>query len=192
MKPIYFIGTPYNCDKFDQMNVCCRASSSCIVSTPNFSSFRSPPSQIMEIITNGRARLFQIFSEVEVPFGETLHMENDDEALHVARSFFFSWKLLLLQFSHASQQLRAEYANYLQQRNFLSELLEALFRVLPKKPRDGGLATESTFTRKEIATEGFVHCLALETYYNLLRTLPALVRHWWNGLEKKYALIVER
>ncbi|XP_046848611.1 E3 ubiquitin-protein ligase listerin-like isoform X2 [Xenia sp. Carnegie-2017] len=154
---------------------------------------RSPPSQIMEIIRNGRARLFQIFSEVEVPFGETLHMENDDEALHVARSFFFSWKLLLLHFSHASQQLRAEYANYLQQRNFLSELLEALFRVLPKKPRDGGLsATESTFTRKEIATESFVHCLALETYYNLLRTLPALVRHWWNGLEKKYALIVER
>ena len=120
-------------------------------------------------------------------------MENDHEASHITRTYLLSWKLLLIHFTNSNEELRAEYANYLRHEKYLNELLATLFRILPEKPNEKRcLVEESRLEEKYLLAEEFVHNLAFETYYDLLRTLPALVRQWWNNLEKKYALIVEK
>jgi hypothetical protein len=132
-------------------------------------------------------------SEAEVPFGESLDMENDHEASHITRTYLLAWKLLLVHFTNSNEELRAGYANYLRREKYLNELLGIVFRILPKKPREKRcLVEESSLEEKYLLAEEFVHNLAFETYYDLLRTLPALVRQWWNNLEKKYAMVVEK
>lgn len=120
-------------------------------------------------------------------------MENDHEASHITRTYLLAWKLLLAHFTNSNEELRAEYANYLRREKYLHELLETLFRILPEKPNESRYPVEeSILEEKYLLAEEFVHNLAFETYYDLLRTLPALVRQWWNNLEKKYALVVEK
>jgi hypothetical protein len=120
-------------------------------------------------------------------------MENDHEASHITRTYLLAWKLLLVHFTNSNEELRAGYANYLRREKYLNELLGIVFRILPKKPREKRcLVEESSLEEKYLLAEEFVHNLAFETYYDLLRTLPALVRQWWNNLEKKYAMVVEK
>ena len=155
--------------------------------------YRSPPSQLISLITENQSKLSTILSEAEVPFGETLDMENDQEASHITRVYLLAWKLLLLHFASSNEELRAGYANYLRRKKYLNELLEKLFRILPRKPSEWKCVVEqSSSEEKYLLGDEFVHSLAYETYCDLLRTLPALVRQWWNNLEKKYALIVEK
>lgn len=154
---------------------------------------RSPPSELIELLTKNQTKLSFILSEAEVPFGESLDMENDHEASHITRTYLLAWKLLLVHFTNSNEELRAGYANYLRREKYLNELLGIVFRILPKKPREKRcLVEESSLEEKYLLAEEFVHNLAFETYYDLLRTLPALVRQWWNNLEKKYAMVVEK
>lgn len=148
---------------------------------------------MIKLITRNKGKLSIIFSEAEVPFGETLDMENDLEASHITRTYLLAWKLLLTHFTNSNEELRAEYANYLRREKYLNELLATLFRILPEKPNEKRCPVEeSRLEEKYLLADEFVHNLAFETYYDLLRTLPALVRQWWNNLEKKYALVVEK
>lgn len=120
-------------------------------------------------------------------------MENDYEALQVARAYLMTWKLLLVHFTYSNEELRAGYANYLRRGKYLNEFLGIIFRLLPRKPSDRAcLVEDSSSQEKHLLREEFVHSLACEAYYDILWTLPALVRQWWNTLEKKYALVVER
>ena len=158
-----------------------------------FPFYRSPPTKLVGLISRNQAKLSHILSEAQVPFGETLGMENDLEASHITRSYLLSWKLLLAHFSFSNEEVRAEYANFLRRERYLNELLGILFRLLPKKPCEKrSLVEESSLEEKYLLREEFVHDLAFETYYDLLRTLPALVRQWWNNLEKKHAVVVEK
>ena len=155
---------------------------------------RPPRSEIMSVIITGQSILQNFLSEAKVPFGETLGMANDFEALHVSRAYLLSWKLLLSYFVNSTEELRVEYANYLHRGKYLNELLEILFRILPKKPIVGRRVTETSRILEEkcLLDEDFVHCLAFEAYYDLVRTLPALVRQWWNNLDKNQIMIVEK
>lgn len=155
---------------------------------------RPPPSKIMSVINSGQSKLLDVLSEARVPFGETLGMAGDVEALHISRAFLLAWKLLLSYFVSSSEELRVEYANYMRRGKYLNELLAILFRILPKKPSVGKRVFEGSRNTKEkcILDEEFVHCLAFETYYDLLQALPALVRQWWNNLDKKQATAVEK
>ncbi|CAB3985051.1 E3 ubiquitin- ligase listerin [Paramuricea clavata] len=154
---------------------------------------KSPPSDLIELLTKNQTKLSFILSEAEVPFGESLDMEDDHEASHITRIYLLAWKLLLVHFTNSNEELRAGYANYLRREKYLNELLGIVFRILPKKPREKRcLVEESSLEEKYLLAEEFVHNLAFETYYDLLRTLPALVRQWWNNLEKKYAMVVEK
>lgn len=154
---------------------------------------RSPPTALIGLISRNQNELFSILSEAEVPFGETLGMQTDHEASHITRTYLLAWKLLLVHFSNSNEELRAEYANYLHREKYLNELLGILFRILPRKPGESRCVTEdSSLKEKYLLAEEFVHNLTFETYYDLLRTLPALVRQWWNNLEKKYALVVDK
>ncbi len=154
---------------------------------------RSPPSELIVLLTKNQTKISSILCEADVPFGETLDMEEDGEASHITRTYLLAWKLLLVHFTNSNEELRAEYANYLRREKYLNELLGILFRILPNKPSERRcLVEESSLEEKYLLAEEFVHNLAFETYYDLLRTLPALVRQWWNNLEKKYALVVDR
>jgi hypothetical protein len=155
--------------------------------------FRSPPSELIALLARNQSKISSILSEADVPFGETLDMEEDTEALHTTRIYLLAWKLLLVHFTNSDEELRAGYANYLRREKFLNELLGILFRILPTKPSEKRyLVEEACVEEKSLLAEDFVHNLAFQTYYDLLRTLPALVRQWWNNLEKKYALVVDK
>ena len=168
------------------------ASKSCIHYSCSFI-FRSPPSELILLLTKNQSKIASILSEAEVPFGETLDMEEDHEASCVTRTYLLAWKLLLAHFTNSDEELRAGYANYLRREKYLNELLGILFRILPKKPSEKRcLVEEACVEEKHLLAEEFVRNLAFETYYDLLRTLPALVRQWWNNLEKKYSLIVDK
>ncbi|KAJ7383932.1 listerin E3 ubiquitin protein ligase 1 [Desmophyllum pertusum] len=156
---------------------------------------RSPPTPLISLINTTCAHMTEMVSDAHVPFGEHLDMTSDTEAQNVSLALMLAWKLLLQFFRNLPQERRVEYAKYIRQNKMVASLLGVLFRLIPLKP--AALATAMVADDFEPQIGRFsgqrtIQQLACGVYYSLTQWMPAIVRQWWNGLDKRQSAIVDK
>ena len=134
----------------------------------------------------------EMVREAKVPFGEHLDMTSDTEAQNVSLALMLAWRLLLQFFRSLPQEKRVEYAKYIRQNKMVDGLLGLLFRLIPLKtawivPADDCVPEIGRFVGERTIQE-----LACGVCYSLLQWMPAIVRQWWNGLDKRQSAIVDK
>ena len=77
----------------------------------------------------------------------------------------------------------------------VGDLLGVLFRLIPLKSTAAAAAMAADDFEPEIGR--FVGQLAIQqlacgVYYSLSQWMPAIVRQWWNGLDKRQSGIVDK
>ena len=146
----------------------------------------------MGVIGNASLRMSEILSDADVPFGECLYMASDLEARNICLTLMLAWKLLLALFRGTNQELRAEYAAFLRKSKAVAGLLGMLFRLMPLNKGASVVVEEIAIEVEETVQERTIHELCCSVYHDLLQWMPAMVRQWWNGLDKRRAAIVDR
>lgn len=134
-------------------------------------------------------------SEAHVPFGEHLDMTSDTEAQNASLALMLAWKLLLQFFRSLPQERRVEYAKFIRQNKMVGDLLGVLFRLIPLKVTSATAAIAADGFEPEIgrfAGQRTIQQLACAVYYSLSQWMPAIVRQWWNGLDKRQSGIVDK
>ena len=137
----------------------------------------------------------EMVNEAHVPFGEHLDMSGDTEAQNVSLALMLAWKLLLQFFRSLAQERRVEYAKYIRQNKMVDNLLGVLFRLIPFKVVASKAAMVADDFEPEIgrfAGQRTIQQLACGVYYSLSQWMPAIVRQWWNGLDKRQSSIVDK
>ena len=130
--------------------------------------------------------------EAQVPFGEHLDMTGDREAQNVSLALLLAWKVLLHFFRSLPQEKRVEYAKYIRQNKMVDSLLGVLFRLIPLKATGATLADDCEPVIGRFAGQRTIQELACGVCYFLLQWMPAIVRQWWNGLDKRQSAIVDK
>lgn len=136
-----------------------------------------------------------MMSEAQVPFGEHLDMTSDTEAQNVSLALMLAWKLLLQFFRRLPQERRVEYAKYIRQNKMVCNLLGVLFRLISlKAPASAAVMVADDFEPEigRFAGQRTIQQLACGVYYSLSQWMPAIVRQWWNGLDKRQSAIVDK
>lgn len=134
-------------------------------------------------------------SEAHVPFGEHLDMTSDTEAQNTSLALMLAWKLMLQFFRSLPQERRVEYAKFIRQNKMVGDLLGVLFRLIPlKATATAGVMLVDDFEPEigRFAGQRTIQQLACGIYYNLSQWMPAIVRQWWNGLDKRQSGIVDK
>lgn len=137
----------------------------------------------------------EMVSDAHVPFGEHLDMTSDTEAQNVSLALMLAWKLLLQFFRNLPQERRVEYAKYIRQNKMVASLLGVLFRLIPLKPAALATAMAADDFEPQIGRfsgQRTIQQLACGVYYSLTQWMPAIVRQWWNGLDKRQSAIVDK
>lgn len=155
---------------------------------------RSPPTPLIELINLTCSRMVEIVSEAKVPFGEYLDMASDTEAQNNSLALILAWKLLVMFFRGLPQENRVEYAKYIRQNKMVDDLLYVLFRLLPLNTARAGtvVADDCEPEIGGFAGQRTIQELARNVSYSLLQWMPAIVRQWWNSLDKRRASIVDK
>ena len=156
----------------------------------DFYIYRSPPTPLIELINLTCAHMAEMVSEAKVPFGEHLDMTGDTEAQTVSMALMLAWKLLLKFFRGLTQEKRVEYAKYIRQNKMVDVLLGVLFRLIPLRTIGTVIDCEPEIGR--FVGQRTIHELACGVCYSLLQWMPAIVRQWWNGLDKRQSAIVDK
>lgn len=154
---------------------------------------RSPPTALMELINSSCAYMTEMVHEAHVPFGEHLDMTGDTEAQIVSLALMLAWKVLLQFFRSLSQEKRVEYAKYIKQNKMVDSLLCVLFRLIPLKST--AVVVETADSEPDIRRLGgqrTIQQLACGLFYSLLQWMPAIVRQWWNSVDKRQSAIVDK
>ncbi|KAL4608591.1 E3 ubiquitin-protein ligase listerin isoform X2 [Arapaima gigas] len=163
-----------------------------------------PPAALMSILSDMEELLEGILGGVQV--GEFAVVQPLSDEYCCILGYLLTWKLILTFFKASPSQLRVQYSMYLRKSRSLSKLLQHLFRIMPENPtlpgqvaEPGGKDARTFFTeRLELSVhssnwlEGEVPHLACLVYYSALKDLPAMVRMWWNGQEKRVSGVVEK
>ena len=133
-------------------------------------------------------------SEAHVPFGEHLDMTRDAEAQNASLALMLAWKLLLQFFRSLPQERRVEYAKFIRQNKMVGDLLGVLFRLIPLKVTAAVVMAADDFEPEigRFAGQRTIQQLACGVYYSLSQWMPAIVRQWWNGLDKRQSVIVDK
>ncbi|KAE8621680.1 hypothetical protein XENTR_v10004921 [Xenopus tropicalis] len=164
----------------------------------------SPPAALMSVLAIQEDLVESILKEI--PVGEFAVIEPLKEEFCFVLGYLLTWKLILTFFKAASSQLRALYSQYLRKTKSLNKLLYNLFKLMPHNPVLPGQASDmpskepKTFFTEELqlAVKGTatvqqeVPHLACCVYHMTLKDLPAMVRLWWNGCEKRIFNVVDR
>ena len=132
----------------------------------------------------------EIVSEARVPFGEHLDMTSDTEAQNTSLALMLAWKLMLQFFRSLPQERRVEYAKFIRQNKMVGDLLGVLFRLIPLKSAMAADDFEPVIGR--FAGQRTNQQLACGVYYSLSQWMPAIIRQWWNGLDKRQSGIVDK
>ena len=138
------------------------------------------------------SRMTEMVREAEVPFGEHLEMASDIEAQNTSLALMLAWKLLLEFFRSLPQEKRVEYAKYIKKNKMVDDLLQVLFRLLPFKMAGVVVAEDCELEIGGFTGQRTIQELARNVSYSLLQWMPAIVRQWWNGLDKQRASIVDK
>ena len=153
---------------------------------------RSPPTPLLEMIDLTCSRMTEMVREAQVPFGEHLEMASDIEAQNTSLALMLAWKLLLKFFRSLPQEKRVEYAKYIKKNKMVDDLLQVLFRLLPFKMAGVVVAEDCELEIGGFTGQRTIQELARNVSYSLLQWMPAIVRQWWNGLDKRRASIVDK
>lgn len=132
-------------------------------------------------------------------------VEPQTDSFNYTLAYLLLWIEALELFSSLIDEMRSEYASFLRQSNFLSRLLENLFRLMPVSHNDyeaqdfcklfsdqrefcnhPNLSLDANLDSSDIQK------LSCYVYYLVLRKLPASVRQWWNNLDKRTSDIVNK
>ncbi|KAK2159778.1 hypothetical protein LSH36_146g00025 [Paralvinella palmiformis] len=168
---------------------------------------RSPPIALMTSLLGSSQDLNSLLHDV--PMGEHLVIDIESDEYVITMGYLLSWQLLLALFRGAKVELRAEYAQYLRNCNLVEVLLEILYKILPENPvlplcdasvknKEKPTNTRSMFeeeplldardARKEV---DLLH-MSCAVYFHALQDLPALIRHWYNSIDKRMSMIANR
>lgn len=154
---------------------------------------RSPPTALMELINSSCAHMTEMVHEVHVPFGEHLDMTGDTEAQIVSLALMLAWKVLLQFFRSLPQEKRVEYAKYIKQNKMVDSLLCVLFRLIPVKSTVVVVETDDSEPGiSRLVGQRTIQQLACGLFYSLLQWMPAIVRQWWNSVDKRQSAIVDK
>uniref|UniRef100_A0A8C6PU08 E3 ubiquitin-protein ligase listerin n=1 Tax=Nothobranchius furzeri TaxID=105023 RepID=A0A8C6PU08_NOTFU len=155
----------------------------------------SPPASLMAVLTTCEELCENILTGVQV--GEFAVVQPLSVEYSYILGYLLAWKLLLTFFKSSPSHLRAHYAQYLKRSCSLNKLLLHLFKLMPENPVYPGQGAESkegkTFFTEilSLAVDGLPH-LACSVYYSTVQDLPAMLRLWWNGQEKRVSMAVEK
>ncbi|MBN3302917.1 LTN1 ligase, partial [Amia calva] len=164
----------------------------------------SPPEAMMSILAAVEELLDNILGGVQV--GEFAVVQPLSDEYCCVLGYLLTWKLILTFFKASSSHLRVQYSLYLRKCRSLHKLLFHLFRLMPDNPLYPGQMTEPagkdsrTFFTESLhlsvqKTDGLnweIPHLACSVYYSTLKDLPAMVRLWWNGQEKRVFNTVDK
>ncbi|CAH1799497.1 unnamed protein product [Owenia fusiformis] len=176
---------------------------------------RPLPSALMQILDTTSHAMQVILQGVKV--GDCLQIDPHIEEYNYAIGYHLVWKLLLAFFKGATAENRAQYANALRDNGSVSRLLSNLFCIMPDDPSrtcqfsqvkgsspmtvlspKGKMASQNMFGTSAILDikapclhEDLEH-LSCSVYYDALQDLPVMARHWWSGLDKSTAALVDR
>ncbi|XP_022063447.2 E3 ubiquitin-protein ligase listerin [Acanthochromis polyacanthus] len=162
----------------------------------------SPPASLMAILSTCEDLCDNILAAVQV--GEFAVVQPLSVEYSCILGYLLAWKLLLTFFKSSPSHLRAHYAQYLKRSCSLNKLLLHLFKLMPENPVYPSHGSETRET-KTFFTEGLFLAvdktegvewelphLACSVYYSTVQDLPAMVRLWWNGQEKRVSAAVEK
>ncbi|XP_018611051.1 E3 ubiquitin-protein ligase listerin isoform X2 [Scleropages formosus] len=164
----------------------------------------SPPAALMSILFDMEELLEGILGGVQV--GEFAVVQPLSDEYCCILGYLLAWKLILTFFKASPSQLRVQYSLYLRKSRSLNKLLQHLFRLMPENPtlpgqvaEPGSKDTRTFFTEsldlslhRSDWLEREVPHLACSVYYSALKDLPAMIRLWWNGQEKRVSSTVEK
>ncbi|XP_069616963.1 E3 ubiquitin-protein ligase listerin [Ranitomeya imitator] len=164
----------------------------------------SPPAALMAVLALQEDLVEALLQGIQV--GEFAVIRPLKEEFCFVLGYLLTWKLILTFFKAASSQLRALYSQYLRKTKSLNKLLYNLFKLMPHTPIFPGQASEATcrepktfFTEElDLAVQGRttlqyeIPHLACFVYHITLKDLPAMVRLWWNGCEKRIFNVVDK
>ncbi|XP_056296210.1 E3 ubiquitin-protein ligase listerin [Pseudoliparis swirei] len=159
----------------------------------------SPPASLMAVLTTCEELCDSILSGVQV--GEFAVVQPLSVEYSYILGYLLAWKLLLTFFKSSPSHLRAHYAQFLRRSCSLNKLLLHLFKLMPENPVYPGQGTETKtfFTESQSlavhngeSVEWELPHLACSVYYSTVQDLPAMVRLWWNGQEKRVSAAVEK
>ncbi|KAM3933975.1 E3 ubiquitin-protein ligase listerin [Leptodactylus fuscus] len=164
----------------------------------------SPPAALMSVLALQEDLVVTLLQGVQV--GEFAVIQPLKEEFCFVLGYLLTWKLVLTFFKAASSQLRALYSQYLRKTKSLNKLLYNLFKLMPHTPIFPGQASDATckepktFFTEELnltvqgcaALQYEIPHLACSVYHITLKDLPAMVRLWWNGCEKRIFSVVDR
>uniref|UniRef100_A0A8C9Z4Q0 E3 ubiquitin-protein ligase listerin n=1 Tax=Sander lucioperca TaxID=283035 RepID=A0A8C9Z4Q0_SANLU len=157
----------------------------------------SPPASLMAILSTCEELCDSILAGVQV--GEFAVVQPLSVEYSCILGYLLAWKLLLTFFKSSPSHLRAHYAQYLKRSCSLNKLLLDLFKLMPENPIYPGQGPETKeaktfFTESQslVNVEWELPHLACSVYYSTVQDLPAMVRLWWNGQEKRVSAAVEK
>ncbi|KAJ8412537.1 hypothetical protein AAFF_G00128730 [Aldrovandia affinis] len=164
----------------------------------------SPPAALMSILAATEELLDNVLGSVQVGEFAVVQPLSDEHCCILG--YLLTWKLVLTFFKASSSHLRVQYSLYLRKSRSLHKLLLHLFRLMPENPTLPGQAAEpGTKEPKTFFTEDLclsaqkrdrmqweVPHLACSVYYSAVKDLPAMVRLWWNGQEKRVFNTVDK
>ncbi|KAM4048334.1 E3 ubiquitin-protein ligase listerin [Anomaloglossus baeobatrachus] len=164
----------------------------------------SPPAALMSVLTLQEDLVEALLQGIQV--GDFAVIRPLKEEFCFVLGYLLTWKLVLTFFKAASSQLRALYSQYLRKTKSLNKLLYNLFKLMPHTPIFPGQASDATcreaktfFTEElNLSVQGCatlqyeIPHLACCVYHITLKDLPAMVRLWWNGCEKRIFSVVDK
>ncbi|KAG5844610.1 hypothetical protein ANANG_G00164320 [Anguilla anguilla] len=164
----------------------------------------SPPAALMSVLATAEELLDNILGGV--PVGEYAVVQPLSDEHCCILGYLLAWKLILTFFKASPSHLRVQYSLFLRKSRSLHTLLLHLFRLMPENPSLPGQAAEpgakdpKTFftedlclsVRKRDGMQWELPHLACWVYYSALKDLPAMVRLWWNGQDKRIFNTVDK
>ncbi|XP_029304637.1 E3 ubiquitin-protein ligase listerin [Cottoperca gobio] len=162
----------------------------------------SPPASLMAILSTCEELCDSILAGVQV--GEFAVVQPFSVEYSCILGYLLAWKLLLTFFKSSPSHLRAHYAQYIKRSCSLNKLLLHLFKLMPENPIYPGQGVETKETKtffteshslavdNSEGVEWELRHLACSVYYSTVQDLPAMVRLWWNGQEKRVSTTVEK
>ncbi|KAM9320364.1 E3 ubiquitin-protein ligase listerin [Gastrophryne carolinensis] len=164
----------------------------------------SPPAALMSVLAVQEDLVENLLKGIQV--GEFAVIQPLREEFCFVLGYLLTWKLILSFFKSASSQLRALYSQYLRKTKSLHKLLYNLFKLMPHTPHiPGQVSDTSCKDPKTFFTEDLylnvkgssmlqyeIPHLACTVYHITLKDLPAMVRLWWTGCEKRIFGVVDK
>ncbi len=162
---------------------------------------RSPPKTLLSLLQQTDHIVDSMLSEFLIGDCCCIVEPNTDSFTYTF-AYLLIWIEILEIFSNLSDETRSQFAAFLRQSNYLSRLLENLFRLMPLSSNSSQtsnfMSMFSDFSKQPVFTmtnnldSNEIQRLSCFVYFLILRRLPASVRQWWNNCDRKTSDVVNK